>query len=140
MEVPRIGDKSAAAASLCHSHGKLLSKPHLWTTMQLATMRGQGLNLYPHGYYVGFFTCWDTTETPFPFFGCTLSIRKFLGQGSNLSHSYDLCYSYSNTGLLTHCAGLWIEPELSQRQCQIFNPLCNSGNCLICVLMVNNST
>ena len=36
------------------------------------------------------------------------------GQGSDLSHSCDLCCSCSNTGSLTHCAGPGIKPA-SQR-------------------------
>ena len=43
-----------------------------------------------------------------PFFGTS----EFLGQGSDQSHSFDLCHS--NAGSLTHCAGLEIEP-VSQR-------------------------
>ena len=37
-------------------------------------------------------------------FGCTRSIWKFLGQGSDLNWSWDLCYCCSNTVFLTHCA------------------------------------
>ena len=35
---------------------------------------------------------------------CSHGIWKFPGQGSNLSHSCDLCHSCSNTGSLTHWA------------------------------------
>ena len=64
----------------------------------------------------------------------TPDIWKFPGQGWNLSHSCDLCHNSGNTGSLTHCAGLRIEPapqqqlELLQRQHWILNPLCHSGN------------
>ena len=34
-------------------------------------------------------------------FGCTCSIWKFLGQGSNLSRIFDLCHCCGNTGFLT---------------------------------------
>ena len=41
-----------------HSHSHAKSEPHLWPTPQIAAMpdpqpteRGQGSNLYPHGYY-----------------------------------------------------------------------------------------
>ena len=37
-------------------------------------------------------------------FGYIVSIWKFLGQGSNLSHSCDLCHSCHNAGSLTRCA------------------------------------
>ena len=39
---------------------------------------------------------------------------EFLGQGSDLSHSCDLCRSCGNPGSLTRCAGLGIKPA-SQR-------------------------
>ena len=39
----------------------------------------------------------------FLFFGCTHNIWKFLGQGLNLSHSWDLCHDYGNARSLTHC-------------------------------------
>ena len=38
------------------------------------------------------------------FFGCTHSIWKFLGQGSNLRHTSDLSCCNDNTRSLTHCA------------------------------------
>ena len=41
----------------------------------------------------------------FIFNGHTHSIPKFLGQGSNASHSYSLCLSCSNTGSLTYRPG-----------------------------------
>ena len=50
--------------------------------------------------------------------GC--SIWKFLGQGSNLSHSWYLCHSCSSAGSLTPCTGQGMEfcplpwPELVQ--------------------------
>ena len=37
-------------------------------------------------------------------------------------------HSSSNAGSLTHCTGPGIEPRASQRQCQIFNPLCHTRN------------
>ena len=37
------------------------------------------------------------------FFGCILSIWKFLGQGLNPSHSHNLCHSCSSNGSLTYC-------------------------------------
>ena len=43
------------------------------------------------------------------------------GQGLNLSRSYDLCHSYSNTGFLTYCAGLGIKP-ISQRSRDAADP------------------
>ena len=51
-------------------------------------------------------------------FGCTCSIWKFLGQGSNPSRICDLCDSCSNSGPLTHCAcvGLGIVPVVPQGQ------------------------
>ena len=60
----------ATAASLRHSNAG--SEPHLQPTLQLAatppdsqpTEWGQGSNLYPHGHYVGFLSCWATTGTP----------------------------------------------------------------------------
>ena len=48
-------------------------------------------------------------------YGCTCGMWKFSGQGSNLSHSCDLCHSCSNTESLTHCAGLGTEPMLHQQ-------------------------
>ena len=45
-------------------------------------------------YIVGFF---------FFFFGCTHSIWKFPGHGSNLHHSSDSSCCIDNTGSLTHC-------------------------------------
>ena len=34
---------------------------------------------------------------------------EFPGQGSDLSHGYDLCHSFSNTGSLSHCTKLGTE-------------------------------
>ena len=59
------------------------------------------------------------------FFGCTRSILKFLGQGSNESHSCDLRYSCSNAGSLTRCSGLGIEPMWLQT---MLNLMCHSRN------------
>lgn len=44
------------------------------------------------------------------FFSCTLSIWKFWGQGSNLSHICNLCYSCGDARSLTLCANLGIKP------------------------------
>ena len=57
------------------------------------------------------------------------SIWKFLGQVSNLSHSY------SNTRSLTYCAGPGIKPMPPQRQCQI---VYHSRNCKKIVLIVRS--
>ena len=53
----------AAAASLCHSHSTVGSKPHLRPIPQLMAMpdskpseQGQGLNLCPHGCQLVFLT------------------------------------------------------------------------------------
>ena len=61
-------------------------------------------------------------------FDHTLSIWKLLGQWLNSSLSYNLCHSCDNAGCLTHCTRPGIEYTLLQRQCQILNPLCYSGN------------
>lgn len=60
----------------------------------------------------------------FLFFFChTHGVWKFLGQESNLSHSYN------NTGsFLTYCTGPGIQPTLSQVQHQILNLLPHSRN------------
>jgi len=54
------GQIKATAAGLHHSHSNVGSEPHLWPTPQLMvlpdpwpTERGQGWNLYPHGYTTG---------------------------------------------------------------------------------------
>ena len=47
---------------------------------------------------------------------------EFLGQGSNLSHSCDLCCSCSNARSLTHCAGPGIKPA-SRRSGVPANPV-----------------
>ena len=44
----------------------------------------------------------------FFFSGCTHGIWKSLGQGSNLSHIWDLRHSCSNTGSLTRYSTVWI--------------------------------
>ena len=70
----------------------------------------------------------------FSLFSHTCSIWKILGQGSNLSLSCDLHHSCSNTGSLTHCAGMGIKPMPQrqpgplQRQCWILYPLLHSQN------------
>ena len=50
----------------------------------------------------------------FFFFGCICSIWKFLGQGSNMSHSCNLCHSCSNTRSLTPEPGQGLKPHLSR--------------------------
>ena len=70
----------------------------------------------------------------FFFNGWVCGIWKFLGPGSNLSHSCSLHHSCGSVGSLTLCAGLGIEPgpqqwpKSLQRQRQVINPLCHSGN------------
>ena len=66
----------------------------------------------------------------FVVFGQIHGIWKFVGQGSNLSHSCDLCHSCGNAGLLAHCTGWGIEPALLQRQPWILNLLHHNGNSL----------
>ena len=46
----------------------------------------------------------------FPFFTATWHM-ELPGQGSDPSHSRKLSHSCGNTGLLTHCAGLGIQPS-----------------------------
>ena len=70
----------------------------------------------------------------FVFFGCTCGILKFPGQGSDPSCSCNLCHSCSNAGSSTLCAVPGIEPAPPQRQRQILNLLCLSGNSQICYL------
>ena len=50
----------------------------------------------------------------FFFFDCTHGIWKFLGQGSNLSHGFDLLQNCGNTRSSTHCTGQGIEPALPE--------------------------
>ena len=65
----------------------------------------------------------------FFFLSYICSIWRFPRQGSNLSCSFDLRHSYSNTRSLTHCTGPGIELMPSQRHHQILNPLCHgAGN------------
>ena len=59
-----------------------------------------------------------TILTFFSPYGHIHSVWKFLGQGSNSSHSCDLHYSCGNPGSLTHCTGLGIEPAPAQRQAE----------------------
>ena len=60
------------------------------------------------------------------FFGCTHSISKFPGQGSNSSCSCNLRHSCGNGRSFTHCARPEIKPAPPQRQCRIINPLYHS--------------
>ena len=46
---------------------------------------------------------------------------EFLGQGADVSHSYDLYQSCGTYGSLTHCAGQGIEP-VSQRSRDATDP------------------
>ena len=62
-------------------------------------------------------------------FGCSLSVWKFPGQGSNLSCSCDLCHRCSDIRSLTHCTRMGIKPMPLQR-CWILNPLYHSRNSL----------
>ena len=48
----------------------------------------------------------------FFFFGCTRGTWKFLGQGSQLSWSCDLCHSHRNAGSLTHYTGSGMRQHL----------------------------
>ena len=52
---------------------------------------------------------------------------EFLGQGSDPSRSLDLNHSCSNTGFLTHCGGLGIEPATQCTKMPLI-PLHHSGN------------
>ena len=78
------------------------------------------------------------------FFCCCYAhgIWRFLGQGLNLSYICDLCHSCGNARSLTHGTGPRTKPapqqesEPLQRQHQILNLLCHSGNSLYCFLMV----
>ena len=53
-------------------------------------------------------------------FGHSQGIWKFLGQGLNLSCSWDLHHSCSNTRFFSHCSRPGSELRLLQRQHQIF--------------------
>ena len=73
-------------------------------------------------------------QRPLFFFFWSHNIPKFPGQRLNLSRSCELCHSCGHSVSLTYCTGLGIEPEPQlqpeplQRQCQILNPFCHSGN------------
>ena len=69
-------------------------------------------------------------------FGHMRGIWKFLGQGLNLSHTCDLCYSCSNATSFTHSAGPGIEPAPWQWLCQVLIPLHHSQNSLKCVFLL----
>ena len=62
-----------------------------------------------------------------PFLVHIHGIQKFLGQGSNLSQSYDLHHSYSNTGSLTHCAKPGIKLAPPQRQVRSLTHCATAG-------------
>ena len=51
------------------------------------------------------------------FFGCIRGIWRFLGQGMNLSHSFDLHHRCSNTGSLSHCPWARDWPHASTATC-----------------------
>ena len=60
LGVPKLGVKSALAASLCHNHSNARSKLRLQPIPQLTAMQdpspteqGQGWNPHPHGYPSG---------------------------------------------------------------------------------------
>ena len=55
---------------------------------------------------------------------------ELLGQGSDLSHGSDLSRSWGNTGSLTHCARLGIEP-VSQHSQDAANPTAPEQELLI---------
>ena len=73
-----------------------------------------------------------SAQRPWEFFFFPFQVHrqhmKFPGQGSDLSWGFNLCHSYGNTGSLTYCARLGIEPVPPQRQRQIVNPLRHGGN------------
>ena len=64
-------------------------------------------------------TSWSTEAEGFSLslfsFSATAWLREFPGQGSDLSHSYDLSHRYS--GALTHCAGPGIKSVSQCSQC-----------------------
>ena len=64
----------------------------------------------------------------FFFFGHACGISKFLGQGSNPSHSCELWHGCGSAGSWIHCARPGIKPEPLKRKHWILNLLCHSGN------------
>ena len=68
-------------------------------------------------------------------FGCTHSIWKFLGEGSNPSCSCDLRHGCGNAGSLTCCARPRMTASQLWRQLWILNPLHYSGNSRIYSLL-----
>ena len=52
----------------------------------------------------------------FSFFFGRPEAMKFLGQESDLSHSCDVSHSCSNTGSITHCAGLVMKSACQRSQ------------------------
>ena len=64
----------------------------------------------------------------FFFFGCPWCV-EFLGQGSDLSCSYNLCCSSGSARSLTHCAGSGIEPASRQSR-DATNPFAPQGEFL----------
>ena len=74
------------------------------------------------------------------FLGCARVLWKLLGQGLNLSCSWNLYHNCSNARSLTHCTRLEIDPLPQQRpepphsQCQILNPLRYKGISAIIVI------
>ena len=88
----------------------------------------------------------------FYLYGCTCSIWRFPGWGSNWScscrptphpqqdqiwaTSVTCAAAYGNTGSLTHWVRPGIEPESSETLCQVLNVLSHSGNsCILFYLM-----
>ena len=80
-----------------HSNGNTRSLTH-WAR--------PGIILHPHRHYVVFLTHWSTMRTPLKIciiiFGCSHSMHKFQGQGSNPWHSCNP--NHSNDKALTYCA------------------------------------
>ena len=74
----------------------------------------------------------------FFFFGHTLSIWTFPGQGLNPSQSCKLHHSCSNTRSLTHCAGLGIKPMPPQRQARSLTHCATAGTLKLNILMCTN--
>ena len=66
------------------------------------------------------------------FFWLPCGIRSALGQGSDLSHSCNLCHSCSNTGSLTHCSGPGTEPAGCCQSCCTIMRTPSKRFCFIC--------
>ena len=68
---------------------------------------------YAIHWHIGLYLYYILAFFFFFFFLATLQHMEFPGQGSDPSHCFVLCHSYSNAGSLTHCAGPGINPCLS---------------------------